>query len=68
MRNEEPETLVVLDEEEKTFVDSLGWNENAGEDALTAEEIVKKDGSESRQDGSESLQDCSESWRDGNLD
>ncbi|ONK75214.1 uncharacterized protein A4U43_C03F14540 [Asparagus officinalis] len=43
--NEEPEALVAPDEEEKAFLESLGWSENAGEDALTAEEIesfVKK--------------------------
>lgn len=45
MGDEEPETFVAPDEEEKAFLKSLGWNENAGEGALTAEEIesfVKK--------------------------
>lgn len=43
--DEEPETLVAPDGEEKAFLESLGWSENAGEGALTAEEIesfVKK--------------------------
>lgn len=43
--DQEPETLVAPDGEEKAFLESLGWSENAGEDALTVEEIesfVKK--------------------------
>ena len=37
---EEPEAMVAPDDEEKAFLCSLGWNENAGEGALTAEEIL----------------------------
>ncbi|KAJ6798437.1 uncharacterized protein M6B38_273885 [Iris pallida] len=37
--DEEPERLVPLDEEEAAFLRSLGWEENAGEEALTQEEI-----------------------------
>lgn len=39
--NGEPEIeALVPDEEEKAFLESLGWNPNTGEDALTAEEIA----------------------------